>query len=233
MERNVLCCPGLYFDLLKRLSEGRGVFDSEFDRIYAPDLRNVSSFFWTPVSVAVRAAELLVAGPNTRVLDVGSGAGKFCLVGAASTGASFTGVEHRERFVRAAGKSARQLGLDSVSFIHGTFESVDISSYDAVYLFNPFEENIWYPHDHVDRSVELSEDRYMADVLKAERFLRAARVGTRVVTYHGFGGVVPDCYRLALRERRHSGLLELWVKTDASPPLPQVRGELTSANAAE
>jgi len=64
----------------------------------------------------------------------------------------------------------------------------------------------------------------MADVLAAEQLLGRARVGTRVVTYHGFGGVMPDSYRLALRERCYSGLLELWVKTG---------GELTSATSAE
>ena len=40
---------------------------------------------WTPVHVARRAAQFLVTGPETRVLDVGSGPGKFCLVGALAT----------------------------------------------------------------------------------------------------------------------------------------------------
>jgi len=202
----------LYSDVLTRLRERRGVYDFEFDRVYSEELQRVSAFFWTPVSVAVRAAELLVQGPSTRVLDVGSGAGKFCLVGAAATGASFTGVEHRERFVRAASASARALGLESVSFIHDNFDRVDVSAFDALYFFNPFEENIWYPHDQIDHSVELSEDRYLTDIARAERLLHRARAGTRVATYHGFGGVMPSSYRLELEERRHSGVLALWVK---------------------
>lgn len=227
---HVLPAPGSHLDLAQRLRDGRKVFDFELDRVFSLELRKVSSFFWTPVSVALRAAELLVDGPATRVLDVGSGIGKFCLIGAAATGASFTGVEHRERFVRAARDAADRMGLGGVSFVHGTFDRVDVASFDAIYFFNPFEENVWVAHEHVDRSVELSEERYAADVLRAEQLLSRARVGTRVVTYHGFGGVVPSSYSLTLRERRHSGILDLWTKTEESPaPSGPPRLRLVSA----
>src|SRR6185437_914320 len=70
--------------LLRRLKNAT-LTDSDFDAIYPAPVRRVSASFWTPVSVAVRAADLLVDDPSTRVLDIGSGVGKFCIVGAAFT----------------------------------------------------------------------------------------------------------------------------------------------------
>jgi SAM-dependent methyltransferase len=200
--------------LSKDLREGRAV-DAEFDLIYPPTVRSVSSSFWTPMSVAIRAAELLVYRASTRVLDVGSGPGKFCIVGAAVTGASFTGIEHREHLVRTARGAAARLGVEGARFLHGTFDTLSVANFDAFYFFNPFEENIW-DLDHLDRTVELSHTRFEADVKRAQKLLAAARVGTRVVTYHGLGGEMPSGYVQVLRESRHTGYLELWMKNGES-----------------
>ncbi|MFI5300548.1 MAG: hypothetical protein ACHREM_20880, partial [Polyangiales bacterium] len=56
--------------------------DELFDEMLHPYLRVRSPKFWTPVSVARRAGELLAALDVDRVLDAGSGAGKFCIVAA-------------------------------------------------------------------------------------------------------------------------------------------------------
>jgi SAM-dependent methyltransferase len=202
-----------YRGLLARLRDGRTARDGDFDELYPLRARAVSSAFWTPIAVARRAAELLVVDASSRVLDIGSGVGKFCIVGAAVTGARFTGVEHRESFVGIARETAVRLGVEGADFIHGRFETVDIAAYDGVYLFNPFAESLWGAEGHLDESVELSDQRFRDDVELAERLLASAKVGTRVVTYHGFGGDMPLCYRLGLREARASGSLELWVKT--------------------
>ncbi len=200
-----------------RLRE-RFLADAEFDEVYPASLRAVSASFWTPVSVALRAADLLARGPATRVLDVGSGAGKLCIVGAAATGALFTGVEHRGHLVQAAREAARRWGADSAQFVHGTLDTVDVQSFDAIYFYNPFEENLWSCHGHIDRTVALSRERFRADVALAEELLGKARAGTRVVTYHGFGGEMPSGYRRALREAVHTDFLELWVKESVSAP---------------
>src|SRR5207248_1405117 len=131
--------------------------------------------------------------------DVGSGSGKFCLIGAAATGARFTGIEHREKLVWTARTAAVRLGAEGARFLHGTFDSVDVSNFDGFYFFNPFGENLW-SEEHFDETVELSHDRFTADIERAEMLLTRARVGTRVVTYHGFGGEMPSGYRRTLRE---------------------------------
>jgi SAM-dependent methyltransferase len=206
--------------MLRRLREGTVVVDAEFDAIYPAPIRAASSAFWTPVSVALRAVRLLTCGATVRVLDVGSGPGKVCLIGAAVTTAEFVGVEQREHLVQAAWEGAERLGIAGAEFVHGTFEMVDIATFDAVYFFNPFEENVFVHECRLDETVTLSDERFFADIRAAESLLERARVGTRVVTYHGFGGRMPLGYRRVVRERAHSDYLELWIKLGTAPVRP-------------
>jgi predicted RNA methylase len=204
------------------LGRGELVVDRVFDEVFPRSARRESSVHWTPVEVAMRAAKLLAVQPKARILDIGAGVGKFCIVAAATVaGARIRGVEHRSHLVAVARVAAAQVGVD-VDFTHGTLDDHDPASVDGVYLFNPFAENLASREDHLDETVELSEARFWRDIESAERFLSAARAGTRVVTYCGWGGAMPPEYELALRERR-AGTLELWVKSEearepASPP---------------
>ncbi len=187
--------------------------DSEFDEVFPSSARRVSFKFWTPVAVAQRAAWLLAQEGSGRVLDVGSGVGKLCLVGAATTDATFVGVEHRGHLIDAAREAAPRIGVSSAHFIHGTLDAVDASEFDAFYFFNPFEENLWTSDVQLDHTVALSESRFDADVKCAKRMLARARAGTRVVTYYGFGAAMPTGYVLRYQEPRRSSFLKLWVKT--------------------
>lgn len=196
------------------LRGGQLVVDSVFDDVYPLELRAVSSSFWTPVSVAVRAADLLVHGKTDRILDVGSGIGKFCIIGAASTRAAFVGVEQRSYFVRVAEEARRRIGVQSARFIEGSFDDVDVNDFDGIYFFNPFEENLWGADTQLDHTVELSEARYHADIEAAKSMLSRARVGTRVVTYHGFGGDLPPSYELVHSEPIRTDKLDLWIRRD-------------------
>jgi len=203
---------------LRDLVRQRRATDSQFDEAYPLAVRAASASFWTPVAVATRAAELLARDGAGRIADIGSGAGKFCLVGAATTQATFVGVEQRSRLVDAARAAATRLEIARASFIHGTIEHLDPLAYDGFYLFNPFEENLWAPTEQLDSSVELSEARFVADIVLTERLLASARPGTRLVTYHGYGAAPPEEYRHVLRERHHTGYLDLWVKLDGLAP---------------
>jgi len=51
------------------------------------------------------------------------------------------------------------------------------------------------------------------------RRLSIATQGTRVVTYHGFGGHMPRGFRLASREKAGSDELELWIKDVPTPTI--------------
>jgi predicted RNA methylase len=200
-------------DLVEALRSGVAVSDAQFDVFYPRAVRIMSSQFWTPVAVALRAAQLLAPKRSTRVLDVGSGVGKLCIIGSLLTGASFTGVEQRPHLTEVARDCAENLQATRAQFVDARLEQVSWDAFDAFYFFNPFGENLFSAPDRLDNTVELSATRHVADVERVEDLLSNARAGTRVVTYHGFGGVMPDGYRLELEEQWRTDALKLWVKS--------------------
>jgi SAM-dependent methyltransferase len=187
--------------------------DAAFDVLYPALLRAASDLFWTPVVVASAAAWLLARYGARRVLDVGSGAGKFCLVAACvRPDIHFTGVEQRPHLVAAATAIAGRLGLDNVRFHIGDVTAFPWRDFDGLYLYNPFEENNCTTDGHLDHTVELSTPRFMADAGRVAAALAAAPSGMRMVTYHGFGGPIPLSWKLVHAELACSGWLRVWVK---------------------
>jgi SAM-dependent methyltransferase len=183
--------------------------DEKFDLIYPRHVGELSSTFWTPVAVAAEAAKLLVTDRVCRVLDIGCGPGKFCLVGASLTGGRFTGVEQRSDLVAAARQAATNLGLSNVEFIHGNVIDVAFADYDAFYLFNPFEENMLCGHK-IDRAVPLAPGLFKRYTSHVAAQLGARPVGTRVVTYAGYADDIPACYYC--ESARFGDDLKLWIK---------------------
>jgi predicted RNA methylase len=209
-------------ELQSALQRGDAVMDRDFDRLYPHQARALSRAFWTPVRVAQRAVQLLFASETAsegasrnesrspRVLDVGAGVGKFCIVAAAMTGVEVTGIEHRENLVAIARATALRLGVRA-RFLHGDLAAADWGAFDAFYFYNPFFENV-HVDNHIDERVELSARRFAADRGAAIGLLGRARPGTRVVTYHGLGAELPSTYRLLANESAGSDMLKLWVK---------------------
>jgi len=185
------------------------VEDEKFDLIYPAKIRKLSSIFWTPVAVAAKAAELLVTAPDTGVLDIGCGPGKFCLLAASLTDGRFTGVEQRSDLIAAAKQAAIELEIAEVEFIHGNVLEIDFAAYDAFYLFNPFEENI-FQGNKIDRAVPLSPGLFKKYTSHVSAQLGARAIDTRVVSYMGYADDIPSCYTC---ESTHFGDdLKLWIK---------------------
>lgn len=199
--------------LLRQLFQANGDVDSVFDAVYPDWVRHLSKSHWTPFHVAVRAARLLVTSARTRILDVGSGAGKFCIIGALVTEGTFVGVEQRRGLVDVATQAARRYGVEErISFMHANMTTIDWNEYDAFYLYNPFHEHTRRAQSTIDSSIELAEhfrDRYVAFTRQQ---LKLAPAGTRVATYHGFGGRMPASYKCVRREGCGTDFVELWVK---------------------
>jgi SAM-dependent methyltransferase len=191
------------------------ITEDAFDLVYPEAIRKRSPNFWTPVAVARRAAEFLAPNPDARVLDIGSGVGKFCIVGAATTGAMFSGIEHRPHLVAIAKRAAHQFRVSRVKFAVGMIDDIDWPCFDAFYLFNPFEENVFADRGALDRTVVLSEDRFWIDAAFVERKLARLPVGTRVATFHGFGGRIPPSYGLVAQLPMRGGVLRLWTKVSS------------------
>jgi SAM-dependent methyltransferase len=187
--------------------------DPAFDAVYPAPVRRISRRFWTPVEVARRAAELFVGAGVQRVLDVGSGVGKFVLVAAKTAPqVQFVGVEHRKHLVDIACGARDELGLDNARFRVADVTRMSWADFGGVYLFNPLAENLFDGADRIDGRVELSARRLELDAGRIERALRRAPVGTAIVTYHGASARIPGCYTLETCEAAGSDWLRLWIR---------------------
>ena len=190
--------------------------DRDFDRLLPESLRGKAEVHFTPVSVARRAAEWLVDRPCAWILDVGSAVGKFCLTGARQNpDATFVGIERRRYLVHVANALAKELALPNATFIHGDAVQLDWSVFDGFYLFNPFAEHLRDTTPSLDSTIELDPAFFLHYVHFVRARLAEARLGTRVVTYHGFGAPPPTGYTRFGCEEIGTGELELWVRTAA------------------
>lgn len=171
--------------------------DNAFDAHYPRAIRRHAFTHFTPIEVAKAAARFLVDGPGVRVLDIGSGAGKFCCVGALTTPGIFTGVERRPALHAVAETLTMDHHIGRVDFILADVAEVDFSAYDAFFLFNPFYENLRID-EPIDDSVVLVREQYGHYCAFVREQLSAQPAGTRLATYYSFLEDVPrDCYRPA------------------------------------
>jgi hypothetical protein len=198
--------------IIESIREGAKVPDVEFNELYPKGLRALALTHWTPVRVATRAAELLVTNHATKILDVGAGAGKFCIVGALTSDATFVGIEHRKELVKIATGVATQYKIERVKFKHGNMQDVDWSAFNGFYLYNPFIENVYDEAARMKNGFEQMQALYEKYIDIVRDKLKKAATGTCVVTYWGFGGPMPAGYVLKTREKYSSDALELWMK---------------------
>jgi SAM-dependent methyltransferase len=196
------------------------VSDRLFDRFLPREARAVSAMYWSPLAAAVLAARWFDEVGARTVLDIGSGAGKFCVAAALASKARYVGVEHREHLVHAARGLAQHFQLgDRATFLHQPFASDIAVHADAYYLYNPFGENLFGSPQQLDASVELGDARYLRDVELAEELLRNAAIGTHLITFSGFGGLVPRTYSEVRVDWSLTSILRMWKKTsEATDP---------------
>ena len=184
------------------------VSDAEIDRLFPEDLRDRSYLHWTPAAIAIRVAELLAPAPGSRVLDVGAGVGKVCVIGALVTGASWWGIEQDAIQVSAANHAAWALGVTHrTRFVHGDGSRLAWDGFDALYFYNPFSTLMLADH----ASAFLRYATVQGTLRRIEQRLAATPSGTRVVTFHGFGGRWPPGFTRTAREPAGDDALELWV----------------------
>jgi SAM-dependent methyltransferase len=187
------------------------VTDAAIDSLFPAAARKASARYWTPVAVARRVAELLAELDVRRVLDVGSGSGKFCVVGAAhAPSVEFVGVEQRPHLVAIAERLALEVGTPNAKFRVDDVTRLPWSDFDALYIFNSFAENIYSATERFDHTVELSRARYLADVQVVARKLAELPEGTLLLTYHGLGGPIPNAYERVHVEPAGTGWLHVW-----------------------
>jgi SAM-dependent methyltransferase len=186
--------------------------DEQFNQLYPLSIQSLARRHWTPLSVARKAANFLAAETGARVLDIGSGVGKFCMAAAYyKPNAHYHGIEQRSTLIGHA-KAAREiLGFDNVIFTQGNFTKLDFDSFDHFYFYNSFYENL-IDSDKIDDSIDYSGELYNYYTRYLYKQLEQKSKGTRIATFHSLEYEIPPGYHEAGSE--FDDFLKFWIKVD-------------------
>jgi hypothetical protein len=183
--------------------------DVTFDELYPEHIQEMSPMHWTPVNIARKASNFL-AIPNARVLDIGSGVGKFCITaGFFHPETTFYGIEQREELYTFAEIAKTEVDLPNVHFIHGNLTDLDFSGFDHFYFYNAFYENI-EPDSRIDYAVKTSFELYDRYSRFVYEMLDNKPPETRLVTFHGVDSQIPPGYQLI--NNSYTRVLKMWIK---------------------
>jgi len=184
--------------------------DEDFNQLYPPSIQAMSRRHWTPLAVARSAAKFLAAEKNVKILDIGSGVGKFCLSAAFyKPSAFYCGIEQRSVLISHAETAREELSLNNVSFIHGNFTQLNFKNFDHFYFYNSFYENLTGT-DKIDESIEFSAELYNYYNRYLYKELEKMKAGTRLATFHSLEDEIPPGYLVVGSEMNN--LLKFWIK---------------------
>ena len=195
--------------IFEQLKQKKYPTDAVFDTIYPKKYQEHSARHFTPVHIAVKAARLLVDSPTDKILDIGSGVGKFCCIGAGLTGAHFYGVEKRKTLANLSNKIKRTHKLKNAHFINDDFTTLDFKQFKGIYFFNSF-------HEHFDETCVLDEtskvslDEYKKYHERLIMKLNECEPGTKLVTYYTFKNKIPSSFRFI--DANETKLLKFYIK---------------------
>jgi SAM-dependent methyltransferase len=184
--------------------------DMEFNALYPRSIQALAKNHWTALPIAKKAARFLAGDGHARVLDIGSGVGKFCLAAAYYTpNAFYFGVEQRKSLIRHAEAAKSKLHIENVSFINGNFTQLDLRKYDHFYFYNAFYENL-VGTDKIDDSIAYSGELYNYYNRYLFRQLQQKPKGTRLCTLCSLENEIPPDFQDIGSEMNE--LLKFWVK---------------------
>ncbi|NVK65562.1 MAG: methyltransferase domain-containing protein [Flavobacteriales bacterium] len=183
--------------------------DDAFEKMLQEAVRGHSFVHWTPVEVIKTAVDWLGTGRNNRVLDIGSGTGKFCLVAAMNSNAHYTGVELRENLYQEAQRLKSELELSNVEFIHGDVKNIDFNNFTSFYFYNPFCEHIAISGG-IDDQISFDEDAFYSYQELVENKLKETPKGTKLVKY--CSPELEISMDFDLHDMYFDGQLQLWIK---------------------
>ncbi|QNK61015.1 methyltransferase domain-containing protein [Pedobacter sp. PAMC26386] len=184
--------------------------DTIFDSFFPDRIRKISRIHWTPLGIAKKAASFLAPAPGSKILDIGSGVGKFCIAAAHFFPESeFHGVEQRKDLFDLAIKAQQRSEVSNVLFIHGNFTQLNLDTYDGIYFYNAFAENL-INVARIDDSVDYSTGLYTYYANYLGNALVNKSRGTRLVTYHGYEHEIPKGYEMV--EQDEAKPLKMWLR---------------------
>ncbi len=177
--------------------------DVNFDLLYPAKIQQLAKRHWTPLHVTQKAVQFLAVTANARILDIGSGVGKFCLAAAYfKPHAFYYGVEQRKSLIEHAETARKKLAFQQVCFLHGNFTQLDFRNYDHFYFYNSFYENL-AGTDKIDDSIDYSGELYRYYNGYLFQTLEGKPAGTRLVTFHSLEDQMPEGYHLVVAVRNN------------------------------
>ncbi|MDZ4727138.1 MAG: methyltransferase domain-containing protein [Leptospira sp.] len=197
--------------LFTEIKNGDEISDGEFDKLYPPYFQEISSVQWSPIHICKLVLDLFNLKEEDQLLDVGSGVGKFCFIAAILTKANVTGVEKRKELVQVSNGILKQSKLKNLNFIHKRMEDLDWNQFSCLYFYNPFYENI-SPHHRIDDEIPEGIKKFSENLNVTKQKLSDLKKGTKIVTYHSFGGKMPSSYKKIKHINLTLGELESWIK---------------------
>jgi Methyltransferase domain len=197
--------------LFENIKAKKTVADVDFDAIFPDDIQKFTRLHFSPIEVSKHVAKFLTQKKsNAKILDIGSGAGKFCMVGSLFTDGHFTGVEQRESLHVIANEIAETHFLQKVEFILENIVNIPFGDFDGFYIFNSFYENVSFD-DNITDEINLSQPNYDTYSAYVKQELDKMPVGTRLATYFCSRSIAPDSYKLI--EDTFNENLNFWEKT--------------------
>jgi SAM-dependent methyltransferase len=184
--------------------------DAQLHYLYPESIQLLAHRHWTPLSIAQMVVQFLTPAKSVKVLDIGSGVGKFCLAGAYyEPAASFFGVEQRTDLIAHAEFARAMLGLKNAYFINCNFTQLDFKQYDHFYFYNSFYENL-ADTEKIDDNISYSYKLYNLYNRFLYKKLDEMPSGTRLATFHCLEDKIPASYHLI--ESKVGCLLKFWMK---------------------
>lgn len=184
--------------------------DEKFNQLYPKEIAALASRHWTPLTIAKEAASFLAVGSNTRILDIGSGVGKFCMIGAQfHPNALFTGIEQRESLTQIAQSVAQKLSLSNTQFLTGNFTEINFNQYQHFYFYNAFYENL-IDNDAIDKDIVQNPELFNLYNRKLYKQLKLLPSGTRIATFHSSENEMPSSYQVVGVGSNED--LKFWIK---------------------
>ena len=184
--------------------------DAQFNQLYPAAMQLLAKRHWTPLVVARKAANFLAAESDAKILDIGSGVGKFCLAAAHyKPKAFYYGIEQRKNLIHDAEAAKTILEYENVFFLNGNFTQVDFRQYDHFYFYNSFYENLTAT-DKIDDSIDYSPELFKYYNRYLLKQLEQKPPGTRVAAYHSLEDEMPPGYEVVGVEM--DSRLKFWIK---------------------
>jgi SAM-dependent methyltransferase len=119
---------GNQFDDIVRTLKYKDKYDSGADLwAYDRQIETAANFLCDETSI------------NNKVLDIGSGIGRFCILAAKlHPNFQFEGIELDSKRVHISNLIAEEMDVKNVKFICGDFRDLDVAEYGGFFIYSPF-----------------------------------------------------------------------------------------------